>query len=89
MAGSHKIELNRVALVSSKRPNTLKQHHLLVTRSRDGFRWEIRYGRNARPALWSDTPFLSQQEAKTAGEQALREFAPVHDPVDSQERQGG
>ena len=63
-----------------KKANLLRVYHLLIAREHEGYTWQIRYGRNARPAETSDRTYPSQAEAAEAGAKALarhREGVPV------------
>ena len=68
--------------MSQKRPNALRQYHLLITRGHEGFRWQIRYGRNAKPLTSSPHSYANQLDAKVAGERMLAQVAVEPDPVE-------
>ncbi|MDX7952217.1 hypothetical protein P7D22_13640 [Lichenihabitans sp. Uapishka_5] len=57
--------------MASKRPNSLREYHLLVARHFDGFEWQIRYDHHANPVRRSEGVFGSQNDAVSAGEVAL------------------
>lgn len=54
-----------------KRPNTLREYHLLVIRNPGGFSWEVRYGRNAKSVRACNEVYRTQEEASRHGQVAL------------------
>lgn len=63
-----------MSLSMARRPNTLREYHVLVVRSSEGFVWEIRYDRHARPVKVSAESFALQEAAEQAGDRALQDF---------------
>lgn len=60
--------------VTGVKVNTLRQYHLLVARTLEGFGWQIRYGRRAKPSAVSDRTYPTIKEATAAGEDALAQL---------------
>ena len=58
----------------AKRPNTLREYHVLIARGSHGFLWEIRYDRHAKPVKVSTEIFALQEAAEQAGTQALKDL---------------
>ena len=57
--------------MATKKSNSLRDYHLLVTRGSDGFEWQVRYNRHANPVQRSEGTYPTQVEASAAGEVAL------------------
>lgn len=55
----------------SKKPNVLREYHLLIIRNRGGFSWEVRYNRHAKPVRVCHEIYPSQDEANRHGQIAL------------------